>query len=58
MANLSQIRRELTRSIFFRELRGFGALDSAPNQLFTQLAQRRSGESVASANPRRAEERA
>ena len=31
-----------------RELRGFGALDRAPNQLFTQLAQRRSEESEAS----------
>ncbi len=30
-----------------RELRGFGALDRAPNQLFTQLAQRRSEESAA-----------
>jgi dolichol-phosphate mannosyltransferase len=30
-----------------RELRGFGALDSAPNLLFTQLAKRRSEESEA-----------
>lgn len=30
-----------------RELRGFGALDRAPNQLFTQLAQRRLEESEA-----------
>ena len=30
-----------------RELKGFGALDRAPNQLFTQLAQRRSEESAA-----------
>jgi hypothetical protein len=27
-----------------RELKGFGALDNAPNHLFTQLAQRRSAE--------------
>jgi polyisoprenyl-phosphate glycosyltransferase len=31
-----------------RELKGFGALDAAPNRLFTQLAARRSGESVGS----------
>lgn len=31
-----------------RELKGFGALDRAPNHLFTQLAMRRQGESAAS----------
>ena len=31
-----------------RELKGFGALDSTPNRLFTQLAARRSGESEVS----------